>query len=399
MENRVCLVIRYDDYGAAYSPRCAARFDVEQMIDREIRARGWSWLCGITPRQSVDPENVQEERTVSLWEDRSRIELVRGAVSDGFCEPAVHGLTHHTWKQLPRYGTEFAGLPAERQLSILQTAKREVEELVQRSVHVLIPPWNRFDEGTIWAASHAGFSVLSGSTGTLVRESSSVRLVPATVEPQHLQRIMDRGQRFPGGSVVVLLLHATDFVTVDERIGYLREADFGPLLDRAVEQLGVEVVPMARAVEHAGAELEERAGLAFVLSRRHQAVSVIPVLGKRVQQWMFPSVSGLLPVQSGRRLARMTRVGVCLWFLVVAATASLPTVVVASVLVSEPARRRGAIILIALGAVLTAYSTKNAVLKRFYRRWDAQEVGLRTWTGIVLGSALVVSSVLWWALG
>ncbi len=395
----VYLVIRYDDYGAAYLPSCAARFSVEQTIDLEVGARGWSWLCGITPRQSVDPHNVHEQRTVSLEEDSARIQLIRRSVADGVCEPAVHGLTHHTWKQLPRYGTEFSGLPIEQQLTILQTAKREVEEAVQRNVGVLVPPWNSFDEGTVRAAAKAGFEVLSGSVRTFFRTEPPTRLVPATGEPFHLRQIMDRGQRFPNGSVIVLLLHATDFVIVDERIGYLREADFGPLLDRAVETLGMEVVPIARVPRLIGRDLERRVERAVKLYGQFESLAALPMFGGRFQQWMLPHISALPPSARGTRI-RLTVAGVVgLWFAVVIGAAILPALLVGGVIVDSALRSAAWSVLALGGVILTGYSGRNAVLKRFRSQWGGQEIGLRTWTGLVSGCALVASGVFRWIAG
>jgi len=389
----VYLVIRYDDYGAAYLPSCAARFSVEQMIDREVSARGWSWLCGITPRQSVDPHNVHEQRTVSLEEDAARIQLIRRSVADGVCEPAVHGLTHHTWKQLPRYGTEFSGLPIEQQFTILQTAKRETEEVVQRPVHVLIPPWNSFDEGTVRAAAKVGFEVLSGSVRTFLRTEPPTRLVPATVEPFHLRQIMDRGQRFPNGSVIVLLLHATDFVTVDERIGYLREADFGPLLDRAVATLGMEVVPIAGVPGLIGPDLERRVERAVRLFGQFDSLAAMPILGRRFQRWMLPYVSALPPSTRGATIRVTVATAIGLWFALVIAAAIVPALLVGGV-IADGALRSAAWSLLALGGmILTGYSGRNAVLKRFRSQWGGGEVGLRTWTGVVSGCAFMASGV------
>ena len=121
------LVIRYDDFGAAHSLQCAARLRVEQMLCREMAARSWPWLCAITPLQSVDTHNVAETTRVPLQDDADRMALLRHVADDGCFEPAVHGLTHHTWKQLPRFGTEFAGLPQDRQYHILRQAKDQTE--------------------------------------------------------------------------------------------------------------------------------------------------------------------------------------------------------------------------------------------------------------------------------
>ena len=386
------LVVRYDDYGAGYSDACAARLEVEAMLHREMSARGQPWLCAITPRQSVDPHNVDEQRVVDLRDDAARVALIREAVHKGTCVPAVHGLTHHTWKQLPKYGTEFSGLPLERQTEILRRAKREVEAIVERDVTVFVPPWNSFDEATIEAAHRTGFDVLSCGLHLPIESNGSVRLLPATVELIHLRQILDRGRCMPRGSVVVLLMHATDFVSVDRELGYLALEDFGPLLDRAVEALSFEVVDIEAVMKDGAVDLAHRTRSAFSLYRRYKAMSTLPAIGKRVQEWMLPWVSALIPLEAAASLRRATELIIVVWFAGVVAGAA--AVGLGAVALTQPGRPRSVIAgLVLVGGLLAAsWSARNAALKRFRGAWGTREVGYRTWTALVAGLALALST-------
>jgi len=390
----VYLVIRYDDYGAAYGPACAARFDVEEMLQREAAAHGWPWLCSITPRQSLDPHDVNERRTVRLAEDQPRVALLRRAVSDGLCEPAVHGLTHHTWKQLPRWGTEFEGLPVEEQYDVLRTARREVEELVEKPVSVFVPPWNSYDEATVQAAGRAGLTLVSAGLDTFVDACAAVRQVPATVELQQLRRIMHDGRTFPPGSIVVLLTHGTDFVTVDPRYGYLRPAEFAPLVERAIQHFGLQVVPITRVPDLAGADLRRRKAQAAVLTHHQDQLRQVPIIGRSVEHWLSAHTAALLPAATQRRVRAVLFATLAVWFAAVALLASAPGWLCVEVLAPGPWRWAGLAATLIIGGGLVCHCGWNAFLKRYRRRWGARKVGLRTWTGLAAGLALSLSALL-----
>lgn len=391
---RSYLVVRYDDFGAAYSPACKARFEVEAMLHREMSARGWSWLCSVTPRQSVDPENVAEERTIGLWEDTQRVELLRQAVVSGLCEPAVHGLTHHTWKQLPRWGTEFEGLPVQRQYDLLRAAKRDVEELTGKSVSVFVPPWNSYDRATLEAAARAGLGLFSGGQVVHVPGPVSVRRVPCTVELINLWTMMDRGHRYPRGSVVVLMTHATDFVSVDRSEGYLELDEFGPLLDRVVEHFGMHVVPICRVPDLVGPDLEPSGDCAADLFHRCERLSGLPLAGRRLQHWLLPHGSALLPLRHGLRVSRSLTAALTAWFVGIATLACLPAAAVAHWVERDAWRTWAWMGLVLFGLALVVRSGCHAFLKRYRGRWGTRRIGLRTWTGLTAGLALALSALL-----
>jgi hypothetical protein len=391
----VLFVIRYDDYGAAYGPACPARFEVEQMLHRETQARGWPWLCGVTPRQSVDPHNVDNERTVRLSEDLPRVRLLRHAVAGGLCEPAVHGLTHHTWKQLPRWGTELAGLPVERQYEILRTARGEVEQIVGRPVYTFIPPWNSYDVATVEAVERAGMTLLSGGLASFANGHNTVRMVPATIELADLGHLMERGRRFAEGSVVVLMLHGTDFVKVDRESGHLEPEEFAPLVARAIEHFGMRVVPITGVPDLAGVDLGqrgERAAMLFHYYDHH--LSELPVIGGRLKRWVQPHVSALLPTAAQRRVLGALSRMLFIWFAAVALLASAPGWLCVAVLSAGPWRGTGLAAAFLAGGGLTGYCVRNAFLKRYRKHWGTRRVGLRTWTGLTAGLALMLSALM-----
>lgn len=397
-DKAVYLVIRYDDFGAAYSTSCAARFEVEQMLQREMAARGWPWVCAVTPRQSVSPLDVHERRTVSLCDDELRVSLLRRAASEGLCEPAAHGLTHHTWKQLPVYGTEFAGLAADKQYDILRTAKDEVEELAGKRVSVLVPPWNSYDEATVRAAAKAGFQILSAGIPSCCLDRSALGFVPCTIDVRGLKQLFAEGKRLPEGSVVVMLFHAFDFVSVDGRNGHLQVNEFGPLLDRVVDRLGMEVVPLPHIPDIVGGDLETRVERCDALRKRYIRLSALPVFGESALRWLLSrgSTRALVPVKNAASLNRALTAAICFWFMSVTAVACLPAFVLGRSISSGAARSIALLALAVAGSALAAYCTRNALLKRLHARWGTRQIGLRTLTGLVAGSALVLSAVSQW---
>lgn len=387
------LVLRYDDYGAAYLPSCPIRLEVERMLHRETLSRKWPWLCAVTPRQNISSMQADESRHVRLSEDPARVELLREMVRGGFCEPAVHGLTHHTWKQLPRYGTEFAGLTLEQQVEILRTAKQEVEAYAGRSVSVLVPPWNSYDATTVQAAERVGLKLISSGLITYVPGSRTMPVVPATVELIHLRQIMDAGFQYPPGSVLVILMHPTDFVDVDPNIGYLKLDDFAPLVERALQHFQAEVTPVSAVPQLLSLDLAERSATAAGLVRRLDRLSDWPLVGSRLDSWLLPRASALLPPEIGRRTGLSLSALVAAWLIAAMLVALVPAWLATQILESQWARSATAIALACLGIAALAYCGRNAYLKRFRRQWGAGNVGLRTWTGVVMGVAMVISAL------
>ncbi|MFH1111384.1 MAG: hypothetical protein V1790_19630 [Planctomycetota bacterium] len=391
-------MIRYDDYGAAYSDSCAARFEVEEMVQRELAERGWPWLCAVTPRQSVNPHDAGETGIVHLRDDGPRLALLRKAIGDGLCEPAVHGLTHHTWKQLPEYGTEFVGLPADEQCEILRTAKREVEELAGREVSVFVPPWNSFDEATVRAAGDAGFELLSAGIPTCCGTVPPLRLMPRTVDVYGLKQLTDQGRRLPAGSVIVMLFHAFDFTTVHAEWGRLRLDEFGPLLDRAVERYGMEVVPILQIPRILGDDLERRVAFASTLHERYFRLGALPLVGRPILRWILSQgfTWVLPPIRSARLLGWSVTAVVSLWFAGVAVVAWTLASVVGRLIDRAPIRSFGLLTLALGGAVLAIRSAKYAFLKRYRRRWGGRTIGLRTWTSFTAGTVVALSVLFQW---
>mgnify|MGYP001093087276 CR=1 FL=1 len=387
------LVIRYDDFGAAYSSRCAARLQVEQMLAREMAARRWPWLGAITPLQSVHPHNADETGRVPLRNDPDRMALLREVVDDGCFEPAVHGLNHHTWKQLPRFGTEFAGLPQDKQYHILREAKDQVEQLVGRATPVFVPPWNSFDQATVRAAGQAGFEMISAGLLEPVANPTDIAMVPATIEAVHLQQMLDAQQTVPPGSVMVLLVHAPDFRVADPHAGYLGLHEFVPLIDRAIEEFDLEVVPIRQIPSRASPGLGHRVQRAVHLFDRREALYDLPLLGRYAQKKLLPYACVLPPAAAAMRVSLALNIllvlGCLIWMTFVGLVA------LAIVRLSPGwTRHVVAAVCACAGVALTVHAARNAWLKRFRGRWGTRRIGYRTWTALATGSAAVAALII-----
>jgi hypothetical protein len=363
------------------------------MLVRELALRGWPWLCAITPLQSVNTHNIDETGRIPLQNDPERMDLLRQAVDDGYIEPAVHGLTHHTWKQLPRYGTEFAGLPQDTQYQILREAKDHVEQLVGRATPVFVPPWNSFDEATVRAAGQAGFEMISAGLLEPVANPTDIAMVPATIEAVHLKQMLDAGQTVPPGSALVLLVHAPDFRVADPHAGYLDLNEFVPLIDRAIEKLHLDVVPIRQIPSRVTSGLDLRVQRAVNLFQRREALYDLPLLGRYAQKTLLPYAGALLPDTTAMRVSlalnALLVLGCLTWMTAVALGA------LAIVRLSPgPTRHAVAAIGACAAIALTVYAARNAWLKRCRGRWGTRRVGYRTWAALVTGSAAVAALII-----
>jgi hypothetical protein len=303
----VTVGLRYDDC-AATSPE-----SLEVRVLAACARTGVPVTFGVVPEiglgDSHDPAS-----TGNLPLPQSRKDMLDSARRKGILEIALHGYAHRTARAGTR--SEFAGVPAARQLEILSRGKAELEAFAG-PVRTFIPPWNAYDRATLAGLAAAGFTALSADPLGPVDARSGIRHIPATCLIPELKRAVEAA-RAAGGGIVVPYFHPYEVKEINPQRGFFTLAELDSALDWLAAQPDVqtltlgEIAALPQGLPTAYADYSRWARLAppFLERTLRPAFRVYP-------QPAFPAPGGRI----GLRLAVMA------WYLLIAlagAVAQIP---------------------------------------------------------------------------
>ncbi len=142
---RSIVVFRNDDVQAGY------RSDAMRAVDRVFVDERVPVTQGVIP---------------PLEDDRASRDLCqylrqRKETHPETFEYALHGYTHERRTGF-HGGSEFGGLPPERQETLLRNGTVALEDCVQQSPTTFVPPFNTYDDATASALADEGYAVVSG---------------------------------------------------------------------------------------------------------------------------------------------------------------------------------------------------------------------------------------------
>lgn len=210
----ISLLFRYDD--------CSARSpaDFERSLVAVFKNAGVSCLFGIVPQVCTGDElSPDQQEYLPLGSDRAA--ELREWVASGVIEPALHGCYHQNNGLVSGTPGEFAGLAVDEQLRRIREGRKLLEEALQTSVHIFIPPFNRFDEHTLQILEEERFAYLSSSLfDNAVHNGSPVQFVPHTCNIVQVETTISTLTHLGvQDAVVVPLFHPADFLEVNPERG------------------------------------------------------------------------------------------------------------------------------------------------------------------------------------
>ena len=182
-----------------------------------------------------------------------------GAVRSGLVEVALHGFAHRDNAIAPKSPgseSEFRGLSYSSQLRMLSSGKATLESLYRVSVTTFIPPWDSYDENTLRALEDLGFEMVSSSGQTYAIAANArlqrLRFLPYTCMPGHLREAIEfaRVSSDPD-PIIVVLLHAFNFVEYDRDRGQFTCQSFDDLLSWLAAQPDIATQTLAGAAKKA----------------------------------------------------------------------------------------------------------------------------------------------------
>lgn len=129
-------------------------------------------------------------------------------------EVALHGHSH-LHRSPNRPPSEFCGIAAERQLSMVSEAAAHLRALFGAgSIRGFVPPWNSYDGTTLPALECNGFDYISAGERHVASYSGPLAVLPRTCQFTALEAAIVEVRRYSAVSpniVIVAVLHHDDF--------------------------------------------------------------------------------------------------------------------------------------------------------------------------------------------
>jgi predicted deacetylase len=192
------VALRFDD-ASAISHRGIEQCIITALSDTDTQAKFAVIPFRNTPlgRKELDPNNG----------DR-----LLAAHQRGLIEVALHGHSHLN-QSVGRQSSEFYGIAAERQHSMLSEAAARLRMLFGKAaVHGFVPPWNSYDATTLTTLNTIDFEYISAGDRSVRRYSGPLAVLPRTCQFTALESAVAEARRYAAFSpYIVVVLHHYDF--------------------------------------------------------------------------------------------------------------------------------------------------------------------------------------------
>ena len=214
--DKAVIVFRYDDVGSYTSENYTHVFAIDRAVFAAFAEFELPFVAGVIPCFAAGPSTPAIPEHGWLGENREYFDWLAACARTQRVEIALHGLTHKSsFSEVADEKNEFAGLDLEVQRARIIAGKQHLEKLFNCTVETFAPPWNSYDENTLRVLSELKFDSISddwrrpGHVGDIARISQ-------TADLDDLPEILDRHDRIPPGSLIVVLFHGYN-LTLDDR--------------------------------------------------------------------------------------------------------------------------------------------------------------------------------------
>lgn len=300
------LVVRYDDYAPVvpYS-RTTVDASLEERLFLLFQRESAVLCAGVIPFPIADPSSPRRDPESASMEESWLHDasgrwttLLRKYVDAGVVEPALHGFEHRKNTKSGDRPGEFRGMTADAQRAAIRVGRSALDQALDQTTAVFVPPWNSWDRNTAAALAENGFTWLSAD---LHRGDSGVALgmMPQTsFDPAALLEWIKSNEIEVSGAVAVLVTHPFDFEGA-------RGEEYFASLERLL--VYVRKSPYWRSVGFTGLpanlvdESQARVRAAIALSHAGELVGDLPL----ARRWAPQPVPAVLAAAECR--AAMTR--------------------------------------------------------------------------------------------
>ncbi|MDX1577812.1 MAG: DUF2334 domain-containing protein [Gemmatimonadota bacterium] len=212
------MALRYDDFSNGSPDR------LDEFVVGTVRDLGLAMTVAAIPwGNGPEASRAGLEREPGPLSDGKARLLGLGEPSGersgrGRIELAQHGFDH---EPAGREGTgrpaEFAGLSPSEQTERIGRGLRILERVGGRRPRTFVPPWNRYDAGTISGLAAHGFEVLSAGRDAPAGSrpgpaAAGIAFVPATLGCHELRAAVEEALEARATRLLIPLLHPYDFL-------------------------------------------------------------------------------------------------------------------------------------------------------------------------------------------
>lgn len=207
VSDKLKIIFRYDDYSKYTS------MEVADSLIKAARDVGSGVLVGVIPFPYGEyPESYAPGSELQPFLSQEKIALLKKHLAAGTIEIAVHGFGHRNNVPEGR-NSEFSGLPENKQILLLQTAKEALETATGVKIRAFVPPFNQYDATTLKALEKTGYQILSAGMGSYSDTDSRLDFLPGTTYINRLREVVSSAlaQKHSDATVVVTL-HPYDII-------------------------------------------------------------------------------------------------------------------------------------------------------------------------------------------
>lgn len=239
------VAIRFDDPSPT-SDRVIEAGLIDALEDAQLRA---TWA--ITPFGGYEPRSPALDAVSGAD--------ILSAFKRGTIEVALHGHSHKN-RRSERDPSEFAGLPLDDQLSMLEAAKNHLCEMFgSHSIVGFVPPWNSYDLTTVRAVERMGFQYISAAEYHPRGDVKTLAVVPRTCQFMALESAIQgvrHLQKFR--PYVIAVLHPHNFHESGDDASQMDLMSFKRRLAWLTHQRDVEIMTLSDMVKAAGTAVLNR---------------------------------------------------------------------------------------------------------------------------------------------
>jgi peptidoglycan/xylan/chitin deacetylase (PgdA/CDA1 family) len=180
-----------------------------------------------------------------------KADILRKASASGTLDIALHGYSHQTTRADEMM--EFSGVGYQTQLEKIAAGRKFLEEITGAPISSFVPPWNRYDKGTLRALQDHGFSTLSAGQQGDAPSDIPLKFLPATCDLLRVREAVriarDAAVAEP---VIVVLFHDYDFSEVNAARGKSNYQSLFDLLRWLRQQRDVRLLSISEATRVIG---------------------------------------------------------------------------------------------------------------------------------------------------
>lgn len=242
-DKQIYVVFRYDDYSSNSDTEIESEIiDIFRSIDVPI-------TLGVIPYTFVgDASDGTTQDVIPLTAEKA--EILKAGLEEGILDIGLHGYTHKN--NNPDQSSEFAGLDYETQVEKLTKGKSHLENSLNTSINIFLPPWTTYDSNTLRALEELEFSTISAKkkSGEVI-ETSTLNFLPFTCLLSDLKPGVHAARKISYNQpLIVVLFHGYDFVENDEANGSITLQEFSDLMNWVASQDDVAIISMSESINH-----------------------------------------------------------------------------------------------------------------------------------------------------